>query len=299
MPDPIFVNGFARGGTDILMNLILSDPTAAAVSGELHAVFYGDRMSREKLRKRVLYGVPLRFLVGPEYFDRFNYAPRRSIPRSAAAFIRWVLSREKQRALGQGENMWRQPGERYSPEEIKQARPVAKGIDALVFTNDGLRHAYPGARFVAITRHGFAVAESLMRRGWSLDRAIHHYNQIGREIYKQSGKPDFLTLQYEQIVADPYAAIAAIDHHCGLAIADQSFIRQQHKEVAQKGSVQSKLAGDFRRQLVWYPNNEIEKHFVRDVNQAQIHRLQEGNRIKLANGIGETLNLLGYSKNLT
>jgi Sulfotransferase family len=38
---PIFVIGFLRGGTDILMNLLASHPDTRFVGRETHMVFYG------------------------------------------------------------------------------------------------------------------------------------------------------------------------------------------------------------------------------------------------------------------
>ena len=39
---PIFINGFQRGGTNIMMNLILSHPHVCKLShSETHRIFYG------------------------------------------------------------------------------------------------------------------------------------------------------------------------------------------------------------------------------------------------------------------
>lgn len=41
---PLFINAFARGGSNILMNLLMSHPGVCVSNGETHKVFKGQRI---------------------------------------------------------------------------------------------------------------------------------------------------------------------------------------------------------------------------------------------------------------
>ena len=96
---PIIVNGFERGGTNIVVNMLLSSPDVVYPSGELDRVFYGGNAGGQlgRLRKRIWYGWPAALLIGRSYFRRFNYAPRMPLSPTQQVLIDWTLFREKLR----------------------------------------------------------------------------------------------------------------------------------------------------------------------------------------------------------
>jgi hypothetical protein len=62
---PVFVCGFERGGTNILMNLLLSHPSLCKPTGETAQVFRGRRGERlwRILQRRVCYDLPVQILT--------------------------------------------------------------------------------------------------------------------------------------------------------------------------------------------------------------------------------------------
>ena len=75
---PIFINGFQRGGTNILVNLIASSHEVALLGGETHEVFYG--RDSQPFLKWIQRGaaLPLILASGQHTFWPYRYYPRRT-----------------------------------------------------------------------------------------------------------------------------------------------------------------------------------------------------------------------------
>jgi hypothetical protein len=295
---PIFVNGTSRGGTNILMNLLLSSPDTAMPSGELNRVFAGGGASDSPLKiiiKKWFYQKPLKIVLGSDIFDRVSYQKRPHLASFPAKYIDLILWMEKQAAVHPTHNKWKTDDVLYTSKERREARLVAKSHDALVLNNDGFRAMYPDARFVGIIRNGFAVCESLMRRKWSLESAARHYQIVGSAILDEAQKMDYLLVRFEDILASPLSTIETIYRHCHLDLDAVKLFRLQHKNVAVAGRNQSELLGQHDRQMIWYTQDELGEHFKPSVNENQISRLTPKHKDFIRERIGSVMSQLGYS----
>ena len=293
---PIIVNGFGRGGTNILMNFLLSHPDVVMPSGELNKVFKGGGMGDRYLRRRykkLFYDFPLKIICG-DIFDRFSYSHRKPIPEIAQKYIDFVLWLEKQFANHEGHNKFKEKDISYTNKELRGARLVVKAHNGLVFMDEIFRGMYKDIRFVAVVRNGYAVCEGRMRRGQSIKEAAVLYKAVGDEIARNSDKEDYLIVQFEDILANPLEVIERIYKHTYLNVNDVSRFRLQHKSVAVKGTKESVLQGSYDRQLVWFERDDFKSHFNPDVNINQIERLSADDRQYLRDSIGETMIKLGY-----
>lgn len=293
---PIIVNGFGRGGTNILMNFILSHPGIVMPSGELNKVFKGGSRGNGYLRnkyKQCFYDFPLRMFCG-DIFDRFSYTYRKRIPEAAQRYIDFVLWVEKQFASYEGHNKWKDKETLYTKKELRNARLVVKAHNGLVFMDDIFRDMYQDVRFVAIIRNGYAVCEGHMRRGRSIEAAAALYRAAGDEIAKNMSKDDYLMIKFEDILIKPLEAIVRIYNHFDINIDDVTHFRLQHKPVAVKGEKKSVLYGGYDRQLAWFAKDELKDFFKQDVNTVQIARLSVDERKYLQSSIGDTMKKFGY-----
>lgn len=293
---PIIINGYSRGGTNILLNILLSHPGTASPSGELHSVFKGGGIGYGKIRnkfKQYVYDYPVRLMCG-DVFNRFSYHDRGSIPEMAMKYIDFVLWIEKQFASHESHNKWKDKNNLYTRKERRDARLVVKAHSGLIFLNHIFRKMYDDARFVAVVRNGYAVCEGLMRRGRTIEEAVELYNAVGNEIARNAVEGDYLIVKFEDIITNYLEGIERIYQHCHLQTEECIHFRFQHKPLAAKGTKKAVLYGDYDRQLVWLARHEIKNFFKLDVNTNQIERLSSNNRIFLDNHIRETMRKLGY-----
>ena len=295
---PIIVNGFGRGGTNILMNILLSHPATAMPSGELNKVIKGGGMGDGLIRrvfKKALYDLPIRTAVG-DVFDRFDFNRRKNLPDFVCNYIDLVFWLEKQFSKHEGHNKWKNQTTLYTSSELRKGRLLVKAHNGLVFFNDVFRAMYPDIRFVTVVRDGHAVCESLMRRGWNIKDAANLYAAVGEEILLNSNQKDYLIIKFEEIIQDPLKAIENIYTHCGLDSRTCEKFRLQHKSVASKGSAKSVLHGAYDRQVAWFNRDELVRYFKPDVNANQIERLSNEHLQIIQDVAGGTIARLGYRK---
>ena len=293
---PIVINGFGRGGTNILMNLLLSHPSLAMPSGELNKVIKGGAMGEKRIKKiykKLFYDMVIRLLAG-DIFDRFNFKKRDKISYFVKVYVDRILWQEKQRARHESHNKWKNEAEHYTADELRKARLVLKAHNGLIFMNDMFRSMYPEVRFVVIVRNGYAVCESLIRRGWRLEEAARLYDLVGREILANKQKNDCLLVKFEDVLIDPLDLIEKIYSHCKLDSSACAKFRLQHKSFASKDSDESILQGEYDRQVVWFNRNELVTYFKPDVNTNQIRRLSSEQIANIERIAGETISRLGY-----
>ncbi|MBN1557187.1 MAG: sulfotransferase, partial [Lentisphaerae bacterium] len=118
---PVFVTGFTRGGTSLVMNLLLSHPDLCKPRGELHEVFHG-RQGKEPRRvtaAKILRYLPVLLLERQDVFSTRRMAARQPFKRATAAWIDKVLFDEKLRATSTNINRFKAPDQLYSRAEIR------------------------------------------------------------------------------------------------------------------------------------------------------------------------------------
>ena len=297
---PIIVNGFGRGGTNILMNLLLSHPDTAMPTGELHKVFRGGAMGEKAARgvfKRIFYNLPIKLMYR---HDLFRHPMKIDVfiepdfsNTKFFKYIDWILYREKQKALHESHNLWKDPTTHYTREDLARARLTVKAHNNLIYLNDIFRSIYKDVRFVAVIRNGFALCEGYMRRGKSVEAAANLYNKIGDQIAQNLSNPDYMCIKFEDIITSPLKAVQKIYSHCGLDPEKCKYFRFQHKSTISKNG-KPVLEGNYDRQLVWYAPEDINHHFNTDVNQNQIARLSEIDKRYLENTIKSTMQKFNY-----
>lgn len=182
---PIFVNAFARGGSNILVNLLLSHPNVCSPSGEIQEVFRGGTRAEPQWRtmyKRIRYGLPLVLSSGDtRVISAWNFAPRRELSHWATRHIDWVLYREKLAARHEQHNRFVREGITYTDSQIAQARLLCKNLNGLILMTDNLAAMYPDATFFGLIRNGLALCEGYVRRGGNPARLRGNVSPAGRQ----------------------------------------------------------------------------------------------------------------------
>ena len=159
--EAIFVNGFSRGGTTILTNLLASHPDVCLI-GETHHVFKGHRITDSPWRvisKCLRHDAPILVGHGQDFFSPRLIKPRKSLSQWAQKRIDRILYREKLRSQHPLLNRYKSADAEYTPDELLQARLLCKNIDGMVYANDAFAEMYPDATFLGLVRNGLAVCE--------------------------------------------------------------------------------------------------------------------------------------------
>lgn len=306
---PIFIVGFARGGSNILLNLLRSHPGVCSPRGETHQVFKGIRWHREPpwtiLAKRWRYRA-IRRLEGRDVFDVDDWTPRPPFSPETRRRVDRILYEDKLKARSTNQNRFKSQGVPYTRDELAASRLLCKNLNGLIFLSEELSRMYPDATFVALVRNGLAVCEGHIRRGWEAERIARRYRDGAQRILEDAERlPGYHIFRFEDLLADPLGSLRAIYRAADLDLTEVRQIRLEDKPVV-TGSGERRLlhgggplalfTGRFRpKRLLWYDVDTFAEHFDPGVNRHQIRRLAERDRDVVMHHCGETLARLGYA----
>jgi len=294
---PIFINGFTRGGSNILVNLLLSHPRVCFPTGELGKVFRGRARIEpwwRTIEKRVAYDWPLSIAVGQSLFSTDDLRPRPALPSWMHRYIDRVLYREKLRARHERHNLYKAQGVPYTAEEVVHARLLCKNLNGLVLLTPILAEMYPDATFFGLVRNGLALCEGHIRRGMKAEEFARRFNRLARAMIEDSRTmPHYHVVRFENMIADPIATMKSLYRDAGLDFAELSQVRLQIKAVVTREGDHHPVGGA-DRQVVWYDRDAVPSHFTSDIDAVQIARLAPRDRDAFMRIAGETMAALGY-----
>lgn len=293
---PIFLVGFSRGGTNLVLNLLRSHPEVCSPRGETHEVFRGkpSEPQRVRLAKR-LRALPIRLLEGREVFDAGDWTPRAPFRPWSRRFMDRALYAEKLRARADSQNRWKAPGEPYTRREIARARLLCKNVDSLILLSRELAVCYPDASFLALVRDGLAVCEGQARRGLDLSEAARRYELGCRTLAEDArGIPRFRVLRYEDLVASPQAFLKELYEAADLDPGRVSKLRLETKAVIDVDGEHRIVLGPGEKRLLWYDPADFARHLRTDANANQRARLSAEETERVESICAWSLRHFGY-----
>lgn len=294
---PIFINAFARGGSNILMNLLLSHPDVCLSDGETHKVFKGTKWESPTRRwqKRVMFELPIRVLTRQNLFGPNSLQPRKPVPESVKKVIDRILYQGRFHAMLATHNLYKFEDVRYTREELANCRLLTKGLNGTVFTVDMFGEMYPDAVFFGLVRNGLAVCEGYVRRGRSAEQTGRIYKTVVQKMLQlEDEMPNYHLIRYEEMVRDPLAVIRRVYELADLDFSQVPKIRLQSKQVTTADGRHELLKGQ-DRQVFWYAPNDLQNHIRSDVNENQIRKLDVESRRAFLSQAGAAMRELGYA----
>ena len=272
---PVFILGFSRGGTNILLNFLLSHPDLCGPGGEFHQVL------RRKLgddwltftRKSLEY-LSVWLMERQDVLSARNWQRRTQLTFYTQRQIDRALYFGKIKARKPGQNLFKSEGVPYAEAEIKQSRLLCKVPDGNILLSEELLRIYPDATFIGLVRNGFAVAEGHIRRGAEVEQIAEKYDKGCQWMIENSRTiPNFHLLRYEDCVAEPVNTLFSALELIGADSAVIKKVRLETKQVINKTGEHEYVRSADGKKVIWYAPDEIAKHFRKDANENQIARL--------------------------
>jgi hypothetical protein len=294
---PIFINAFSRGGSNMLVNFLLSHPEVCISSGETHKVFKpGTRFDKGWLRvkKRLFYDLPIRLLIGQDIFYPNLVEPRKTVPQYLRRYIDQILYHGRFQARIQSHNLYKSEDQLYTDQELAKCRLLTKGLNGIVFTVDMFREMYPDATFFGLVRNGLAVCEGRVRRGYPAERFAHDYKLIvERMLQYQKEMPNYHIVKFEHLLSSPLEVLKDIYDKAGLDFNQVKKIRLESK-ATMDSSGNHQLNKGYDRQVFWYPPGQISDHIKPNVNENQIKNMDSKLRDQFLSISGDIMEKIGY-----
>lgn len=294
---PIFVNGFSRGGTTILTNLLASHPDVCTV-GETHHLFKGTSMTdswRRIVGKCLWHDLPVLVTQRQDFFSPRNMTARQPLRPFAKRWIDRVLYHEKLRSLHPRLNLFKGDCETYTPRELRDSRLLGKNIDGMIHATDSWREMYPEAVFFGLVRNGLALCEGHLRRGRSAREMGWRYRVLVEKMLHDAAEmPHYHLLRFEDIVSHPWESLVGACRNAALDPSQIARVRMQVRRVMDAQGCH-RLAGTREWDVVWLKRAELLTYLEGQVNENQIQRLSQADVDAFLSQAGSTMEQLGYS----
>jgi len=294
---PIFINGFARGGSNIIMNLLLSHPEVCISSGETHKVFKGTKWDSniDVIKKRLFYDLPIRLLSGQDIFNINSLKKRKTISPFLQRYIDKILFEGRFTARLSTHNLYKYDNIPYTKEEIENCRLLTKGLNGVVYTVDIFNQMYPDAVFFGLVRNGLAICEGYVRRGVPSIEIGRMYKKIAKKLLSSNTQIENSHLVfYEDMVKDPLGFMRQIYSYANLDMGKVKKVRLQSKKMMGTDG-KRKIHRGTDREVFWYELSEFHKFISPDINENQIKKLSKKDKSIFLSVAGDEMEELGYN----
>lgn len=293
---PIFIHANARGGSNMIMNLLLSHPDVCLSNGETHKVFKGTKWDSiwRKAQKKLLCDWTLRVMAREDIFDPSRLKPRKPASNQVKQYVDRILYKGRFLAMVDTHNRFRSENETYTKAQLAECRLLTKSLDGLVFTFDMFDSMYPDATFLSLVRNGLAVCEGFVRRGVNAESVGHLYRTTVRKMINSSKENDrYHLFLYEDMVKDPLEFMSDIYRAANLDPETVQKIRLQSKGIMQADGKRIHIKGK-DREVFWHDKTDVHNFVKSDVNDNQIAQLKPKDRDKFLSVAGDVMEELGY-----
>jgi len=273
----IYVYGFARGGTNILWNILQSHPQVVSPIKEMNQILGRKTKLPKAIQKK---------LISASAAEGFHKG-------WMTRMVNKRMAERKQANLTHPENREQQPGVQYTAETLTQAAICAKGINEDYQYLPLLAATYEQLYPIGLVRDGFALCESMVRRGFPFSFAVDTYLEIGKQLM-QAEQDGQLVIRFEQMIETPFAVAESCYSHCQLTPEKLEQLRLKVKKTLQKTGEHDAAYGTENKKY-WFTAETIGDLLNPDINQTQKAQLGEQDREEFGNRTLEVLEYFGYA----
>ena len=268
--NPIFLNCFSRGGSNILWNIFLSHPQVCSPIQETVQIFRGGWQGTRA-------GLTVALLSQQWHlFDQKYLQLRKPLSHSAQKFIDRTFYKWKLKTITDEEMQYKAETAVYSPEEVQQARLVAKNNNGLAFVSDIWHTMYPDAVSIALVRNPLALYESYQRRRFmnSIDEFVSFYCHIAQKMLDDATKYDhYYIIRFEDMTADPIGTTEKLYNLSDLDLTQIDKMRFKAKShFNQNGKHTTRYEEGHH---YWFNFDQVRQFLEPKINELQIQRLPE------------------------
>ena len=214
----IVINGYSRGGTNLLWNVLQSHPNVVSPILETTEILIRRRFRAQSwLTRKLLASAPAR--MGPAGSLVSNWLDHR-------------LYTLKMRNVASTDNGQKSEGVRYTEQEVSAAALCLKSTDKDIILSPLFQSTWEDSYFVGLMRNGYAICESWMRRGRDPYYVGRFYRWFGERMIADSVRyPKYAIVKFEDLIRDPFRIAEELYEFAGLEPRMLSKLRFKSKRV--------------------------------------------------------------------
>ena len=267
----IVLSGFARGGTNIVWNILQSHPQIVAPPYETGRLFAKSRI--------------LRLL---------NRVPWCWTSRLTARLVDYILFRYKMQSLRHPDNRYVDAGALYSRQQMERSALCLKSVNDDIHATQLLVNVYPDLYFVALARNGYSLVDGYVRRGRTVREVAHLYHQMSTEMQRcASIVPRFIMIHFENVIQRPFEVARDLFTFVDVQPCDLEMLRLKAKRTINDRGEHGVAFGSEGRKY-WFSRNSIDRILDPSIDQTQMARLSGKVLDEFNREAGSALEFFGY-----
>jgi len=269
----IVINGFQRGGTNIVYNIFQSHPMVCSPN-DLET---GQIISQN-------YRIPNQKKIG--YFIKrlklrlYSLLNTKIVLNSFLVKIFGILIDElfykyKLKNYNSRYNRFKYENVPYTLEEVKNCVLCLKSVHNDIRLTNFLSRFYGNIYFIGLIRNGYALCEGWIRRGKNAQIGGNRYREFCEMMIKDSKKfKNYKLLKFEDILKDPFDTAKELYEFTHLEPISLNKVRFKSKKVITENGIHKIKYGKLDSKY-WFDRENIYSLFDPDINKIQIERLSE------------------------
>nr|WKN37969.1 hypothetical protein K4G66_04510 [Tunicatimonas sp. TK19036] len=275
----VILNGLARGGTNIIWNILQSHPNVVSPVYEVNQII-GTRSFLTPL-KPLLVSNPI-----PSLAPLIN------------RFVHRRFTSYKLKNLAIEDNRYKTENTPYSPDEVHNATLCIKGVCSAnnwdIDYSDLLYQSFPQVFFIGLVRNGYAICEGWKRRGVSPKKAGKLYARyVDQLVNDQARYPDYKIIKFEDALQAPFAVAETL---FGFIQETPTAIPKLRIKVKKTVNLKQKHRthyGELNRKY-WFSQETIGEIIKPDINHLQVNGLSEQEKAIFKKEAQEALKYFSY-----
>lgn len=282
----IVVNGFTRGGTNILWNILQSHPQICAPNRETGELLFG-------VYTKYVPVALMQFLRRLVVNEKINKSMVGHLGRQV---ILKHFNRRKIVDSSIGEDNFKFENERYTTEELDSSILCLKSVDYDIVFTDWFETYLEEPHFIGVIRNGYAVCNGWTRRGKTASEAGLIYREIAEKMIEYSDqKENYTIVRFENILSDPFGVGEKLFANFDLQPIKLDKLKLKSKRVLSSTGEHQVKSGAVN-QKYWISKNDIGEFFNTDIDKIQASRLSVGEKKEFEKNAMPILKYFNYSE---
>jgi len=274
----IVINGFQRGGTNIVYNIFQSHPLVCSPknleTGELISQNYR------------FYPYPktrlIKYLIKRLKLKLYNLLNKKVVLNSFLGHIIGyiydkIFYKYKKKNFTDPHNRFKYENIPYSKKEVKNSVLCLKSVHNDILLTNFLSRIYNDIFFIGLVRNGYALCESWIRRGKDAEYSGLRYRKFCEMMIKDSKKyKNYIIIKFEDILKNPFEMASKLYKFTKLEPLSLEKLRFQAKKILTEEGHRIKYGKE--RAKYWFDSESINDLIDPNINKIQIQKLLEWDR---------------------
>ena len=280
----IVLNGFNRGGTNIVWNILQSHPQVCSPIYETGQVLHsrGPNQTLNKIMSKIY---PNRILI--EYSFSLGIC---------GYLIDQRFYNLKLQNFTHSENKFELEGVQYTKNKIENSVLCLKSSTTDMDLNELLFHIYDKIFFIGLIRNGYGLCDAWLKwKKISPEEVGCLYRKYGEKMIEDSKRfPNYIIVKFEDILKNPFHEASKLYEFAELKPTTINKLRLKAKKfLVQEGELKTSFGKV--HQKYWFSPEDINQIIVPDISDIQARALSATDRKAFEREAKPILDYFGYT----